>query len=563
MGLLDAPATDFRSKAVKAFDPTRDLPRCVAWYDATQATGVDGDSKMRWRDSSGYSNDAQAPATTNAATLRKTGGRSYYSFGATSWLRSSTFGSATWGQAAPFAQPNTIIIVARVSSTVGTGAVRNLIAGNLNSSRHRVLINSTPRSYGQLAAPTPAAGGGPNLADDQWHVITSVMDSTSCSFYVDGYLVSALSSQAQGSDAFQFLNIGALNDGTLGANGVDIAEIIVCNDRLTPGRILDATKALATKHSIAAVLPAAQEGVTYVDTTSSNGQALRYWMPSGTAAAPLLIFSHQSSGTALIDPGFWAYHYVRAFVNEGWMVAASNLHGENWGSSQGLADIADAYASINALRPVTKVIMWGGSMGGLLSSLAVANNTVPNIKGVLLQDGVLNLANMYANSGYTSLIDTAYGITRGTLSGATAVSATSLPTTASFPTIGTQLIVGNGTANSEIVTTTGASTGTSVAVTALTKTHASADQVSDYPTKSAGHDPLLVSTASYGTVGWQLTASTADSTVPEASHADPFAAKVTGTAFEVSVFNHGMGHLHGSAQRPADGVAFVKRCLAT
>jgi len=553
---------DAAGRRLDSFNAPRDLPKCVAWFDATQASGADGDSKMRWRDSSGYSNDAQAPALTNAATLRKTGGRSYYSFGSTSWLRSSTFGSASWGQAAPFAQPNTIMIVARVSSTVGTGAERNIVAGNLNSSRHRVFINYTPRSYGQLAAATPAAGGGPNLADDQWHIITAVLDSSSCSFYVDGYLVSALSSQAQGTDAFQFLNIGAKNDGTLNANGVDIAEIIVCNERLTPGRILDATRALATKHSVTAALPSAQDGVTYVDTTSSNGQALRYWMPSGTGPAPLMIYCHPSGGNGLIDPGYWAYHYVRAFVNEGWIVAASFLHGENWGSNQALADVADLYASINALRTVTKTVMWGGSMGGLTSSLAVVNATVPNIKGVLLQDGVLSLANMYANASYTAGIDTAYGITRGTLSAASAVNDTTIQTTASFPTVGTQLLVGNGTANTEIVTTTGASTGTSVAVTALTKTHASADQVSDYPTKSAGHDPMLVSTASYGAVGWQLTASSADTTVPKASHADPFSTKVTGTAAEVTVFNHGMGHLHGSAQRPADGVAFVKRCLA-
>ncbi|MDT0171007.1 LamG-like jellyroll fold domain-containing protein [Pseudarthrobacter sp. BRE9] len=553
---------DAAGRRLDSFNAPRDLPKCVAWFDATQATGVDGESKMRWRDQSGYSNDAQAPALTNAATLRKTGGRSYYSFGATSWLRSSTFGSASWGQSAPYTQPNTIIIVARVSSTVGTGAERNLIAGNLNSNRHRMFVNSTPRSYGQMAANVSAAGGGPNLADDQWHVLAAVFDSTSCSFYVDGYLVSALASQAQGSDGFQFLNLGAKNDGTLNANGVDIAEVIVCNDRLTPGRILDVTRTLAAKHTVPAVLPAAQDGVTYLDTTSSNGQAIRYWMPSGTGPAPLMIYSHPSGGTALVDPGYWAYHYVRAFVNEGWIVAASNLHGENWGSNQALADTADLYASINALRTVTKTVMWGGSMGGLVSSLAVANATVPNIKGVLLQDGVLNLANMYANAAYTAGIDTAYGITRGTLSGATTVGATSIPTTASFPTVGTQLLVGNGTANAEIVTTTGASTGTSVAVTALTKAHASAEQVSDYPTKSAGHDPMLVSTASYGAVGWNLTASTADTTVPEVSHADPFAAKVTGTAAEVAVFNHGMGHLHGSSQRPADGVAFVKRCLA-
>jgi hypothetical protein len=99
--------------------------------------------------------------------------------------------------------------------------------------------------------------------------------------------------------------------------------------------------------------------------------------------------------------------------------------------------------------------------------------------------------------------------------------------------VGTKLIVGIGTANVEIVTTTGASTGTTVAVTALTKTHNSADNISNYPTKTAGHDPALLSGDIFRGLPALVLSASDDTTVDPVKNAAPLIAAITPYSPEV------------------------------
>lgn len=180
-------------------------------------------------------------------------------------------------------------------------------------------------------------------------------------------------------------------------------------------------------------------------------------------------------------------------------------------------------------------VFYCNSMGSIDGLLALADRRIPGIMAYIGTSPTFDLANNYNNTGqpFKAAIDTAYGITAGTLSGSTSIGATSLPTTASYPTVGTKIMVGIGTANVENVTTTGASTGTAVAVTALTKTHASADNISDYPTKTAGHDPALMTGDIFRGLPALILATSDDTTVVTANNGTVLASAITPFAPEV------------------------------
>lgn len=307
-------------------------------------------------------------------------------------------------------------------------------------------------------------------------------------------------------------------------------------------------------------------GVTLVDANDANAVACRVWLPpwqAMAASAPLLIWSHPQGQDQLISPSYFAYPLIHAALQQGWMVVASNEHGgSSWGNSAVMTDLAAAKALAATYHPVGSVLLIGASMGGTATANAVAKGAVSGVVGAYLVDGAFDLSVMYAAAAYTSTVDTGYSLTRGTLSAATIAGATSLPTTAGYPTVGTQLLVGNGTANAETVTTTAASTGTAVAVTACVNAHASAEQVSDYPTKTAGWNPMQDPASAFTGIRWRFVASSADTTVVKSSHTDPFAAKVA-AAPEAGVVSKLGTHLSVDSALPADMVAFAKRCGLT
>lgn len=298
-------------------------------------------------------------------------------------------------------------------------------------------------------------------------------------------------------------------------------------------------------------------------------QALRIWVPrdaDGVTARPLVIWSHPQGANEQIAPGYFAYPLVHAWVNAGYLVVASNNHGiDSWTSANAESDLLNAYTYVNSnINPVSKVALVGASMGAGVSAIAVANASVPTLKGAALLDPAVNLSVMYANATYTASITTGFGITAGTLSGAMASTGlTSVPTTASFPTIGTVLRIGNTTANVEDVTTTGASNGTSVAVTATAFTHLSGAQVSNYPTKALNRDPVLRTAASYNGKRWLIISGASDVTAPPAANANVLTALInTGSPTEMTALTHPGAHLPNAVSMPRTTLAFLARCFA-
>lgn len=239
--------------------------------------------------------------------------------------------------------------------------------------------------------------------------------------------------------------------------------------------------------------------VTFVDTVDSAGIAIRYWLPQG--ATNLVIWSHPDSQTQQINPGYWAYPLIQALVQEGYAVIGSNLHDRSWGNAASQTDTVNAYNFMAGKMTINKVVMAGGSMGGMVSLLTIAKNLLPagKVTGAALVDGVTNLRNMYDAGTYTSVIQTAHGI---------------------------------------------------------------AVDGSDYNTKTAGNDPALYAASAYTGMRFRFYASAADTAVARAGNADAFVTLVSGTATEAVAVTHPLGHLDPHGVWPGDFTAFVKRCFA-
>ncbi|WP_143537822.1 MULTISPECIES: alpha/beta hydrolase [unclassified Rhodococcus (in: high G+C Gram-positive bacteria)] len=245
--------------------------------------------------------------------------------------------------------------------------------------------------------------------------------------------------------------------------------------------------------------------ITFEQTVQPNGQACRIWEPPVLLPdAPLIIVSHQYTGNEQIAPSAAGYTYavITACIAEGWRVAASNMHANSWGNPTAVNDNVDLYSMMNTRQAVPKVLMWGQSMGGLASALAVPDGRIP-VVGVALIDAVTNLAKAYGPSAgfadFSGTIKTAYGI---------------------------------------------------------------ASDGSDYAAKTAGSDPNLLAASAFTSKRWRFYQSTSDTTqVEKATNADAFRTKIA-AAPESGMVTHRGGHLANYCTHPADFVAFAKRCFA-
>lgn len=136
--------------------------------------------------------------------------------------------------------------------------------------------------------------------------------------------------------------------------------------------------------------------------------AARYLVPPSTSGT--LIIYHHGVGE---DKTAWTSDPLKselrtALLDEGYILAASNAHGENWGNANSIADYNALYADAIGRYIVTKVIFISQSMGGMSGLNCIQNGTIP-VAGWVGIYPACNLAWCYAN-GFTAAINTAYGI---------------------------------------------------------------------------------------------------------------------------------------------------------
>lgn len=498
---------DYRGSRLKRFDPRRDIPGAACILDLDVANipaAVDGAGVSVWPDASGHGNTVTQHASSSRPVYRASGTATgpALDFASGKFMRRETFG--VWP--AEHGQPVTAWIVAKVPS--GGSGDRPIIGGG-----------STRFDFGVTSAGLLGATAGTYIAsgeaidDDEWHVLAVTLSSEYSATFVDGRLEYATFNQAQGTNAWSDLGVGAQAGGSAPFNG-EIARVVVVAGRVSNRQVTDTSLLLGDLYGVS-VTP--QHPVTQSTGTvgGTHDGAARWWVPDTDPALvdTLIIYSHQAgAGSAghQVQPSFVTYPALHGFVQEGWAVVAplaySSSSGDNWGSTRGMEHTKDAYDFMVGLFPnITKVGVVGLSMGGLISSLLVAgvDVTVPNIKAAALIDGVTDLADMHGNASYTSAIRTAYGV------------------------------AGDG---------------------------------SDYATKTSGHDPTLRDISDFTGVRWRFYADSAnDTTVPPADHAEAFSAALLAAnppAPEAVVVDHTGGHLSGRGVHPIDLIAFFNRGFA-
>lgn len=227
-----------------------------------------------------------------------------------------------------------------------------------------------------------------------------------------------------------------------------------------------------------------------------GGQSAEYLVPPSQSGT--LVLYHHGSGEA---QAAWRVDTLKPDLREsllgaGHILAASAARGNNWGNQLSVDDYVALYNDAVSRFSVSKVIFLSQSMGGISGLLAVVDGRVP-VDGWLGIFPACNLANNYANIGFTDAIKSAYGI---------------------------------------------------------------AADGSDYAAKTAGHDPVLLSGNLFTGLPMRFYASASDTTVTKADNTDAMAALVSGYAAESDVVVCTGGHGDGSHFQPSDVLSFISRC---
>lgn len=153
-------------------------------------------------------------------------------------------------------------------------------------------------------------------------------------------------------------------------------------------------------------------------TPTISGQAARIsYINSLKATQPtkLVIYFHGAGDTQnepFTEPE--SKYVIDELLSKGYIVAASNAHGNNWGNQASQDDYLALYNYINGLYNISEVIYIGHSMGGLSSLSMLANNTIPKTTAWYGIFPVTNLNEAYfVETGFVASIEAAYGFTGG------------------------------------------------------------------------------------------------------------------------------------------------------
>jgi hypothetical protein len=188
----------------------------------------------------------------------------------------------------------------------------------------------------------------------------------------------------------------------------------------------------------------------------------------------VVMYHHGSSELAASLVTEWRKSkLIRRLLVDGYMLCASDAHGNNWGNQAAVEDYNALYRYLDANYTVGKVVNLGQSMGGLTSLLTLTNGAWPKLVGWIGIYPVCSLRAIYDLGTLAPAIRTAYGI---------------------------------------------------------------AADGSDYAAKTAGHDPALLLASAYDyhrLVSW---ASSGDTLVPKSTNTDALATLVSGHASMMAVY---------------------------
>lgn len=564
---------DSVTERTTAAAPDRPAFTPVCWYDASALAGANGDLVIHLPDKSGRNNDmSQSRASAPSLVTNGLNGHNVIDFAVNKYLIGNN--NSSWNQPAT-GLPYTFFAVCKARS--GSSQVNYRAALAVNNNAPLIGLNTVALGSGvfgsfgagQLYAP-------PRLDDDAWHIIIAVGNTTGASLYLDGHMVHAANSNTPaGSNALATPYY--MGGSTYGFWDGQIAECGILSGPFTMEDVEALNDHLASKWGLTSAAAIDPGGVVIRDITDANGQSVRLmWSPDKISSSPpLVIANHQQGGTNALVPTDAIYYYApfHNLARAGYVVAIPTNHGtDSWSSATAVADGPAAEAAAKTYFNITnfsRIVLVGYSMGGALAAVQAKSATfVAPLKGVYLIDAAVSLYTMYQSSSYVASINTGLGINAGTLSSGVSIGATSINSSVSFSN-GTVIMLGSGTANVENVTVNGTPSGSgpyTIPITAATKTHASSDRVSDYPTKALNRDPVAWS-AGYVPTGlrWREVASSADTFVNKTANTDAFDTLLGtvsgGGVLEHAVITHSDGHLAVGAWWSADILAFANRCV--
>jgi pimeloyl-ACP methyl ester carboxylesterase len=98
-----------------------------------------------------------------------------------------------------------------------------------------------------------------------------------------------------------------------------------------------------------------------------------------------------------------------ALLGAGYIIAASNAHGANWGNNTAIADYAELIRYVRRTASTSRLILLSQSMGGV-AGLLMAMQDEFRIQGWAGIYPVCDLAEAYAQAWASASIETAYGI---------------------------------------------------------------------------------------------------------------------------------------------------------
>jgi alpha-beta hydrolase superfamily lysophospholipase len=116
-----------------------------------------------------------------------------------------------------------------------------------------------------------------------------------------------------------------------------------------------------------------------VQSPTISGQQALIAYNHRTGPRQLLLFfhgygaDHQALATARRQ------HFAQSLVDEGWIVAATNASGNDWGSRRSQEDYLALYRAVEAQHEIGEVVMLSESMGAVASLNIAASGDIPGV----------------------------------------------------------------------------------------------------------------------------------------------------------------------------------------
>lgn len=145
-------------------------------------------------------------------------------------------------------------------------------------------------------------------------------------------------------------------------------------------------------------------------TGDTNDEPARLFFPARyNDVRPMpLVISFMGIGSTI--GSHWSYTDLREKMEEaGALMGGGEYGGDLYGAPQMLASAREVYEKALRIAPVSGVVIFGNSMGGIGALNALTSGAIPNVLGVYLTDPAFDLRQRYEN-GREAEIQAAYGI---------------------------------------------------------------------------------------------------------------------------------------------------------